>query len=146
MLTTQFEPRASRLLRGLVLAATLAALVAIGIAALAPAVRFGAGALVIAVFAAWLRAQRRPLPALAIDAGGTLRVRGADGSWQPAVVLPESFVAVTWCVVRLALPDGRRIALTLLPDSAPPDALRRLRVLLRWGAHTRSDTRSPAAG
>jgi hypothetical protein len=55
-----------------------------------------------------------------------------DGAILQGTVTPESFVS-TWliCVV-VRLDSGRRRTVTLLPDSATTESLRRLRVWLRF--------------
>jgi len=64
------------------------------------------------------------------------RCRGAGGQLR-----------VDRLIVLRYRPAGVRVrTLTLLPDSADADALRRLRVSLRWAARTRSDTAFPDAG
>ncbi len=61
-----------------------------------------------------------------IDAQGGLACAG-----EPVRVLADS-VATPWLIVlRLERRQGRS-SLVLLPDSAPVDTLRQLRVLLRW--------------
>ncbi len=86
------------------------------------------------------------LPQLALDEAGSVHVRSGEGEWQAVTVLPDSFVSSTLVVLRYRQQRARARTVTLLPDSASPDDLRRLRVSLRWARHTRSDTSSPDAG
>lgn len=88
----------------------------------------------------------RRLPQLALDDDGALHVRGSEGAWQAVTVMPESLVSSALIVLRYRVPSARGLTLTLLPDSAAAEDLRRLRVSLRWARHTRSDTSSPDAG
>ena len=66
---------------------------------------------------------------------GELDVLRRDGTWRSGRVRAGSFVAPWLTIVRWR-PDGTRRDHTvlLLPDMAADDALRRLRVVLRWGA------------
>jgi len=65
--------------------------------------------------------------------------------WCDVEVLGDSFVSTGLIVLRYRMAGKMRI-LTLLPDSADTDALRRLRVSLRWAPRTHSDTAFPDAG
>lgn len=74
------------------------------------------------------------------DRGGRLMLL-ADGNWlleehgqQLEYALGQGLHCTPWLtVLPLCGVDGRKRRLLLWPDSAAPDALRRLRVWLRWG-------------
>lgn len=73
--------------------------------------------------------QRGERAARALQLGGQGPARWQDGSgqWQEAEILPGSYVS-DWLIVL----NMRNRSLVLLPDCAPADELRRLRVWLRW--------------
>lgn len=84
----------------------------------------------------WLPGRRRAV-ALQVDARGRLWLD--DGQARlPAQVLPHTWLT-QWLGVLALRVDGRERRLALWPDSADADALRRLRVYLRWFDHTRPD-------
>ncbi len=83
---------------------------------------------------------------LRLAADGRLQCPDGTGAWCDVDVLDDSFVSTVLIVLRYRMADGKRRVLTLLPDSADSDDLRRLRVSLRWARRTRSDTSSPGAG
>lgn len=140
----EIELKPSRRL-GLLLAAMAAlALVAIGLAALPAAVQLGLGAVVIGL-AVWSGQRARPGTRLRIAADGRLQCLDEAMEWRDAEVLGDSFVSTGLIVLRYRT-AGKVRTLTLLPDSAGPDDLRRLRVALRWARRTHSDTASPDAG
>lgn len=120
------------------------ALVATGLAALPAAVQLGLGAVVIGL-AAWGGQRARPGTRLRIAADGRLQCPDEAMEWRDAEVLGDSFVSTGLIVLRYRT-AGKARSLTLLPDSASADDLRRLRVALRWARRTRSDTASPDAG
>lgn len=128
----------------------LAGLVLLACLAIARSALPLAGQLVLAVGAmamgmwGWRRVSR--LPPLRIGADGRLHSLDDAGEWREIEVQPDSFVSPALIVLRFRLGEGSIRALTLLPDSAPADDLRRLRVTLRWTRRTRSDTSSPGAG
>jgi len=98
-----------------------------------------------ALLTMWQVIRPAPLPELAIDGNGGLRL--ADGeTWRELEIMDDSLVSPALVVLRYRLPGQRARTLVLLPDSAAADDLRRLRVALRWKRHTRSDTSSPDAG
>lgn len=92
----------------------------------------------------WRRA--RPRERVRIGADGRLQCVDGTDEWRDAEVLGDSFVSNALIVLRYRQDAGRVRTLALLPDSAAPDSLRRLRVSLRWIPRTRSDTASPGAG
>lgn len=76
------------------------------------------------------------------DSRSVIRLVWHSGTWQlvlgTGTILPVDLDATTvvlgWLVVaNFRDATGRRYAVALLPDSASPDQLRRLRVLLKWG-------------
>lgn len=146
MLTAQFEPKPSRLLGGMLLAMAALALLSIILTAMPLKFKGALSGSVLAGLGGWGWLKRRPFPQIRLEADGTIHVRAGESAWQRAEVLPGSHVASAWCVVRLKAANTRQYALTLLPDSADADDLRKLRVLLRWGRHIRLDTASPDAG
>lgn len=91
---------------------------------------------------AWRSARPRDRLRLAPE-GRIQRYDTADG-WRDIDVRAESFVSPALTVLRYGSGEEVR-TLTLLPDSADADALRRLRASLRWAPRTRSDTASPAS-
>jgi toxin CptA len=144
-LMREIELKPSRRL-GLLLAAMAAlALFAIGLAALPLVVQLGLGVVVIGLVAWGGRRARRPRIRLRIAADGRLKCLDEAMEWRDAEVLGDSFVSAGLIVLRYRT-AGKARSLTLLPDSAGPDDLRRLRVALRWARRTRSDTASPGAG
>jgi len=140
----EIELKPSRRL-GLLLAGMASlALLAVYRAALPGSLQLALGVAVIGLSAwGWLRA--RPRAALRIAAGGRLQCLDEAMEWRDAEVLGDSFVSIGLIVLRYRT-AGKARGLTLLPDSASADDLRRLRVSLRWARRTRSDTASPDAG
>ncbi|MFN3749881.1 MAG: protein YgfX [Thiobacillus sp.] len=141
----EFESKPSRSLGLLLAGMTVLAWVALGLAALPLWARLGLGAgVAVLVWRGW-RAVSRPDRLRVLADGRVQRFVGAD-AWEDLSVCDDSFVSTTLIVLRYRAADGRVHALTLLPDSADADALRRLRVSLRWASRTRSGTASPDAG
>lgn len=141
----EFELKPSRRLGLLQLGMMALALAAIGIAALPGEIQLGLGMAVAGLGAwAWRRARFREVMRVAAD--GQLQCLDAQGEWHEAEVLGDSFVSTGLIVLRYRTADRRVRTLTLLPDSAGAEDLRRLRVSLRWTRRTRSDTTSPGAG
>ena len=68
-----------------------------------------------------------------VQRDGSIEVETASGARLEGRVRPGSFVA-PWLVIVLWRPPGslRDRTILVLPDMAPAEALRRLRVLLRW--------------
>ena len=120
------------------------ALLAIGLAALTVGIKLAMGAMVIGL-AAWGWRRARPLACLRIAGDGRLQCLDDSTEWREAEVLGDSFVSPGLIVLRYRV-AGRVRTLTLLPDSAGADDLRRLRVSLRWTRRTRLDTSFPGAG
>jgi hypothetical protein len=86
------------------------------------------------VFATVSRACRTLLAhrSLRFTRGGELQLCGASG-WRTGCVRPGSFV-MPWLVAIRWRPKGAwwDDTLLLLPDMAPAEEMRRLRVLLQW--------------
>jgi toxin CptA len=141
----EIELKPSRLLGLLLAGMALLAWLAITLAALPASVQWvlAAGIGILSGWA-WLRASR--LPRLRIAADGALQVLDDTDAWCTVEVLGDSFASTVLIVLRYRLERQGARSLTLLPDSAPADDLRRLRVALRWIRRTRSDTSSPDAG
>jgi len=135
----------SRRLGVWMIALTGLAELAIARADLPPGVQAALGAMVLALaIRGWRRAAR--LPVLALGRDGRLHGEDGVGTWQVLDVAADSFVSPALFVLRYGGKGGEIRTLTLLPDSAPADDLRRLRTALRWARRTRSDTSSPDAG
>jgi len=138
------ELKPSRRLGLLLLGMAALVLVAVGLAALPVAVRLTLGVIVIGL-AAWGGRRACPAARLRVAADGQLQCLDDAMEWRDVEVLGDSFVSTGLIVLRYRM-AGKARTLTLLPDSADTDALRRLRVSLRWAARTRSDTAFPDAG
>ena len=120
------------------------ALVAVYLAALPGAVKLALAAAVGLFVWGGRRASSRA--SLRITADGGLQCLDDTAEWRDAEVLGDSFVAAGLIVLRYRTAGQKVRTLTLLPDMAEADDLRRLRVSLRWARRTRSDTRFPDAG
>ncbi len=83
---------------------------------------------------AWLRAPQS-IHAIEVNAQGELHCHMPAHDWQSAQVLGSSTVT-SWLTVLNLRVEGWRLVrhVVLLPDTADADALRQLRVWLRWGA------------
>lgn len=69
------------------------------------------------------------------------RIQLKDGSWREVTVADDSIVTVRFILLRLREEPGRRSqTLLLCPWNTNPDALRRLRVLLRLARTTPAGT------
>jgi len=141
----EIELKPSRLLGLLLAGMALLALIAIYLAALPGSVQLALGVAVVGLSGwGWRRASQPARLRIAMD--GSLQGLDETAEWREAEVLGDSFVATGLIVLRYRIDDQPARSLTLLPDSAPADDLRRLRVSLRWIRRTRSDTSSPDAG
>ena len=141
----EIELKPSRRLGLLLLAGTALALAAIHLADVPAATAFALDAAAIGVcVGGWRQASQKA--SLRIAADGRLQCLDDAAEWRDAEVLDDSFVATALIVLRYRMADGKRRVLTLLPDSADADGLRRLRVSLRWARRTRLDTSFPDAG
>ncbi|MFO1234227.1 MAG: protein YgfX [Rivihabitans pingtungensis] len=126
--------RSPRLLAAL-LAAYAAAWLAISQLPLAPALL----AVALSGLALWrgLRQQGwlgAPLPQLEVSARGELIAHWPSHAEQVGVRADS--LALPWLIVLKLNTQRGRLALLLTVDSAPADALRRLRVYLRWAQPT----------
>lgn len=135
----------SRLLGLLLLGVTVLALAAIHLAAVPAAIGFALGVAVIGLgVLGWRRAS--PVARLRIVADGRLQCRDGAAEWRDAEVVGDTFVSAALIVLRYRTPGRGVRSLSLLPDSAGADDLRRLRVSLRWAPRTHSGTSYPDAG
>ncbi|MBT9539193.1 protein YgfX [Thiobacillus sp.] len=141
----EIELKPSRLLGLLLAGMILLAWLAISLAAV-PAAMQWVLAVGIGVMPGWAWLRASWLPRLRIAADGALQVLDDTDAWCTVEVLGDSFATTALIVLSYRLERQGRRSLTLLPDSAPADDLRRLRVALRWIRRTRSDTSSPDAG
>ncbi|MCL5059579.1 MAG: hypothetical protein M1449_03090 [Candidatus Thermoplasmatota archaeon] len=141
----EIELKPSRRLGLLLLGMTALALVAIHLAALPGTIRLALG-MVVTGLGVWGRRRASPPASLRIAADGRLQCLDGTAEWRDAEVEDDSFVATALIVLRYRMAGQHVRTLTLLPDSADADDLRRLRVSLRWARRTRSDTASPDAG
>lgn len=140
----EIELKPSRRLGLLLLGMAVLALAAVGLAALTVGIQLATGAVVTGLAAwGWRRACR--VASLRIAADGRLQCLDDTAEWRDAEVLGDSFVSTGLIVLRYRT-AGQVRTLTLMPDSASADDLRRLRVSLRWTRRTRLDTSSPDAG
>ena len=140
----EIELKPSRRLGLLLRGMAALALVAVGLAALPVPVRLTLGVIVIGL-AVWGERRSRPGARLRVAADGRLQCLDEAMEWRDAAVLGDSFVSTGLIVLRYRM-AGKVRTLALLPDSAEAEALRRLRVSLRWAPRTRSDTAFPGAG
>jgi len=141
----EIELKPSRRLGLLLLSMAALALLAVGLAALPVAVQLTLGAAVIGLVV-WGGRRARPGARLRVAAGGRLQCLDDALEWRDVEVLGDSFVSTGLIVLRYRTAGARLRTLTLLPDSAEAEVLRRLRVSLRWAPRTRSDTAFPGAG
>lgn len=102
-------------------------------------VKIGMSAVIVAsafyqiVRVALLRADTS-IVALELDHDGSAAFAIRDGAWQEASLLGTSFVSPLLIVLNLRLNQSRAVRhVVLMEDSADSEALRELRVLLRWG-------------
>jgi toxin CptA len=144
-LMREIELKPSRLLGLLLLGMAVLALVAIHLAALPGTLRLALGAAVIGL-STWGWRRALPIASLRIATDGRLQCLDDTAEWCDAEVQGDSFVSTALIVLRYRSAGQPMRTLTLLPDSADADGLRRLRVSLRWIRRTRSDTASPDAG
>ena len=110
-----------------------AALVAIAWAALPLTIQLLLGGGVLISLVRYGITWRRPLPEIKLDTQGRIQIKAGDADWQAATILAETWVSPGLCVVSLRTDDNAVHRLSLLPDSAQADDLRRLRVALLWG-------------
>ena len=145
MVTTEIELKRSSGLMALLLVMGLLAAVAISLADLPGLIQLVLAVSLLGALIWALWQWRRPLPNLRIKADGQIQLNAVNGDWQHVEIMPGSFVSPGLSVVRLRA-QASTYHLVLLPDSATPDELRRLRLSLRWAPRTHSDTAFPGAG
>lgn len=145
MVMTEIELKRSVWLKALMLAMVLLAGISIALAHLPGLIRMtlAIGLLSVMVYSIWT--MRKPLPGVRIKPDGQIQISIANSEWQTAALVPGSFVSPGLSVVRLRTKHAMH-SLVLLPDSATPEELRRLRLSLRWAPRTRSDTAFPDGG
>ena len=70
---------------------------------------------------------------LRLDCSRAIAVRGPRGAWRVGLVRDACFVAPWLTIVRWR-PEGAWLdrTLVILPDMAPPEAMRKIRVILKW--------------
>jgi hypothetical protein len=79
-----------------------------------------------------LHAGRRGVRGIVIR-GEEIDVVDSSGAWLRGVLRPGSFVSAGLTIIRWRPPRARLDrSIVVLPDMLPPDAFRRLRVVLRW--------------
>ena len=79
---------------------------------------------------------------LEMHAGGRAAWRDRLGSWHDCSLGTGHFVSPLLIIVDLQQPNRRHKRILLLPDSAPAEDLRRLRVWLRWRNGSGDDART----
>jgi hypothetical protein len=82
--------------------------------------------------AAALQRGAAAVRALELGAAGAARWQDASGRWNEAEIQAGSYVSNWLIVVHLGGSGRRGRVLSLLPDCADAEELRRLRVWLRW--------------
>jgi toxin CptA len=132
----EIELKPSRRLGLLLLGMTVLAGVALLLTDVSAGVAFALGGAVIGR-GVWGWRQAAPMTRLRIAADGRLQSLDDRAEWCDVEVLDDSFVSPRLIVLRYRAADRRVHALTLLPDSADADSLRRLRMSLRWARRTR---------
>jgi toxin CptA len=144
-LMREIELKPSRRLGLLLAGMLLLALAAVTLAALPGSLQLALGMMVTGM-GGWGWRRARPRACLRMAADGRLQCLDDPAEWRDAEILGDSLVSTALIVLRYRTAGGHVRTLTLLPDSAAADDLRRLRVSLRWTRRTRSDTASPGAG
>jgi hypothetical protein len=133
--TLRIELGPSHLLGGLLGAAHALALLAAFISLAGWPLYLVAAAILVsaaALVAESLHGSAGAAVSLEVHADGSAAWRDRRGSWHEAKLGNDHFVSALLMVVRLDAAAMRRKWIVLLPDSAPHDDLRRLRVWLRW--------------
>ena len=141
----EIELKPSRRLGVLLAGMLLLALAALYLAALPGSLQLLLG-MVVTGLGVWGWRRGRPPASLRIAADGRLQCLDDADEWREAEILGDSFVSTALIVLRYRAAGEPVRILTLLPDSAAADDLRRLRVSLRWTRRIRSDTASRDAG
>lgn len=142
----EIELKPSRRLGLLLAGMLLLTLASVTLAALSGGLQLALG-MTLTGLVAWAWRRACPQGRLRVAADGRLQCLDDDDAaeWRDAEILGDSFVSTALIVLRYRTAGGQVRALTLLPDSAAADDLRRLRVSLRWTRRTRSDTVSRGA-
>ena len=141
----EIELKPSRRLGLLLAGMLLLALAALYLAALPGSLQLLLG-MIVTGLGVWGWQRARPPASLRIAADGRLQCLDDAAEWREAEILGDTFVSTALIVLRYRTVGEPVRILTLLPDSAAADDLRRLRVSLRWTRRIRSDTASPGAG
>lgn len=134
--TLRIELRRSLQLAGILLFAHVLALASAWISLAGwPLFLVGGGILVSAAsrFTAAIHRSRGAVTALELHAEGRADWRDREGDWHEGRLRRAHFVSAVLIVIGLDQSERSRRWIVLLPDSAPADELRRLRVWLRWG-------------
>ncbi len=114
------------------------ALAAAGTAAIVAVAPFPAEARAAAL--AWLalmvmhaRRSMANASSLRLDSSRAIAVRGPGGGWRSGTLRDGCFVAPWLTIVRWR-PQGTWLdrTLVILPGMAPPEAMRKIRVILKW--------------
>ena len=118
---------------------------AVGLALILPLPPFLQAAVGLYALAQGARAARESLQprALCVAVGGRIEVM-LGKHWRSGRVQPGTFV-MPWLTIIRWRPDGARFdaSLVLLPGTAARDAMRKIRVVLRWGSVYRSAASQP---
>lgn len=133
--TVRFAVAPSRMLLQLVAVASAASVLAVAAAAIAVVLKV----LLSAMLLLWVwyfstPVLYPPVQSVIADRSGLCVMHG--GNWIDVRLLPDTYISSWLIVLRFRADSAPLSCLCLLPDSADPDALRRLRVWLRW--HARS--------
>ena len=90
---------------------------------------------------------RRPATAVSLElrADGSASWRESRGTWREGRLEGGQLVWPALVILGIKQARRRRKWIVLMPDSAPADDLKRLRVWLRWQPEARLDRRKPPA-
>ena len=129
----RFDVVPSRRLFQLVVGALIVSVLAVAMAAIAGVLKV----LLSALLLLWVwyfsdSVRHPPVQSVIADRSGLSVMLG--GEWRDVTLLPDTYVSSWLIVLRFRGETTAVSSLWLLPDSADPDAQRRLRVWLRWQA------------